>query len=128
MQGVLGDYRSIAHLSQALAPRFLPSSYALAPLASIDNTGNRTVAITNTGNVPQSQQAILQLSAGTVTWSFDPPFPVGSNPVVSITPVGNPPSSGTTVNITAVAYNEVVVTSTSNTDTRVVHLTATVNE
>ena len=84
--GVLGGYKSLAHLAQALSAYFLPTSYASAPLSA--EGGNRTIAMTN----KTVQATLTSFVSGIAIWTF--PFPFNNPPVVMAMPIG-PPSAGT---------------------------------
>ena len=120
--------RSIQELVARLQPFFLSSSLGSAPGASATATGGRTVVTTNRGAVasqprPQDSTSIA-LVAGTLTWTFTTKFV--NSPIVTFSPVGVPPS-GATLYVSAEAPNAVTITSTVNTDTRTVNLSAVGN-
>lgn len=111
----------IARIAQHLTDRrvFLPASLSQPPGALPSQTGNRSLLV-QANNAPT---AVLGLVAGTLTWTFTPPLPVA--PVVTYSPVGAPPSSGTTLYLDGPPTRyQVVISSTSNIDARMVHLTA----
>jgi hypothetical protein len=116
--GVLGGYRSLAHLAQALSAYFLPNSYASAPLGS--EGGNRTIVLTN----KTVQATVTSLVSGIAIWKFTAPF--NTPPVVMAMPIG-PPSAGTPA-LYVVAPGPtpfgVTVQSTLGTDARPVMLVA----
>jgi len=114
----------LAKLAQLLRPWFLPSSLGTAPLA-LGSSGNRSVVSLNR---PPQDQTALALIAGTVTWTFSTKFK--NPPLVSMTPVGTPPTSGgipASLFIQSIGPNSVIIASTINTDTRTLHLTAAGN-
>ena len=112
----------LSQLSRQLQPYFLSSSYGQPPGASLTQTGGRTIALTNRQGSSRPQDATtLTLVAGVLTWDFTTKFI--SPPSVTPTPVGAPPS-GAILYISALSNTSVTITSTVNTDTRVVHLLA----
>lgn len=118
----------VAQVVARVKPYFLSSSYAQPPGASPSNTGNRTIAVTNQtkfASPKPTDTTVKTLTAGTVTWSFSVQFT--SNPVISITPHGAPPSAGTTLYISSISANAVQISSTDATDARTLDLTATGN-
>lgn len=115
----------LSHLGDLLAPRFLPASMSQPPTASSAQTGNRVIAVTTkTQNRPKlTDSAVLSLTAGALTWSFNTAFT--TPPSVTATPEGSPPSAGTTLFVFgSPGTNEVIIKSTDATDARVVHLQA----
>lgn len=130
LSGGLSGVTSLPQLIQLLRPYFLSSSLGQPPGAAASATGNRTVAITNKTQSAQAtapkQVTTQALVAGTLTWSFAAP---GFNkpPVIEMAAVGTPPSAGTTLYISSVAANSVIIKSTDATDVRTLHLTATGN-
>jgi hypothetical protein len=116
----LARYSSVQQLATAMQPYFLSSSLGTAPGAKGSN-GNRTTVLTS-----QSQQTIVgNLVAGVFPWKFSPAFK--SVPIVNVTPIGAPPSAGTTLYISSVSATGVTITSTSGSDARSLHLTAFAN-
>ena len=118
IRGVRGGITSIGQLAQLLKPAFAPASLVQPPLAS---------GATNKSTVPAGQQTTVTLIGGLATWTF--PYPFNAAPVITITPVGAPVAGTSQVYIVAgfPTAKQVQIKSTSNTDARVIHLTASGN-
>lgn len=120
---------NLPELVNRLAPYFASTSLAQPPGASLTNTGNRTVALTNRNNASSQRiqdTTTIALVAGSLTWNFSAGFQ--NAPVVFAFPVGVPPSAGTSLYVSgSVATNAVVIKSTDATDTRLVMLLAVAN-
>ena len=116
-----------------LRTRFLPGSFGV-PASAQGTRGNRTTANTTQFNQagaysPPTDTAQLQMVNGVLHWTFGTKFPRGVN--VTFTPQGysatNTPPFGQsgTLYIQSVSATGVIVASTSNSDSRVIHLMAT---
>lgn len=128
-KATLDGVRTIPELVSRIAPFFLSSSMAQPPGASLSNTGNRTVVLTNKNTtiptVAPSDSTTIKLVAGSLTWTYTTKF--NQQPIVTWGVEGSPPSAGTTLYISAVSNASVTVKSTDGTDTRTVHLNAVLN-
>jgi hypothetical protein len=143
--GVLGNYKSIAHLAGALQQFFLPASLATPPLAQDPTAGNRERLVyaseldSTIGGLPTQapiEATVGTLVAGTYTWTFSKAFK--SPPVVFALAIGTPPntsySTSPNVNVPAGIYcsvtpttGSVTIASTVASDTRSVMLVAVGN-
>ena len=124
--------RTVATSRNLTRISYLPASFAEAPLAT-GARGNRRTASTSSPNQIGSTQTRPQQTAtinlgtdapGQLRWQFQPTF--NNPPAVTVVPHG-PPPGGATVYILSKAPNEVIVTSTDPSDTRLCDLTATGN-
>lgn len=121
----ISDPPDIHFIANRLRRYFAPSSTLQAPLSGRTATGNRNTAISaaiSSNNAPDDC-GIAQLIGGVAQINFKTQF--GNQPIVTVHPIGTPPSSGTTLYSAALGFrsgggpaNGAVIQSTDNSDAR----------
>ena len=122
-KGILGRVAAPGNAVSILRAFFAPVNTVTPPLSR--GTGNRIVQGKQANpNAPQAfDSATVQLTAGKVEWTFSVRF--ASAPSVTATPIGSPPSSGTTVFVAdQTTVNGALIKSTDGSDVRQVFVQA----
>lgn len=125
IKGVVGGVKSLGQIINLARPYFAPASTQTAPL-STTATGNRQITR------PQQTQ-VVKLTSGKAIWRFNTPY--AAKPSVQLTAEGAPSGVSelyftfiTVAGLTGtLAYVGVSLASTTGSDARYVHVTATGN-
>ena len=122
-KGILGRVPAPGDAVSVLRAFFAPVNVVTPPFSR--GTGNRIAQGKQANpNAPQAfDSATLKMAAGQIQWTFTTAF--ATAPSVTVTPVGSPPSSGTSVYVADQTTTVgALIKSTDNTDARVVFVQA----